>query len=622
MLKSSLKARILLLVNLAILTITIILVAMFYLAQKDQLIQQSYATNNGVSTQIAQNISDWMKVRHQIVNSLVPNVDKPNLPEYLMQAKKSGNFALAFYGDETGQMIDADPTIDRKGYDPRKRDWYIDTRKVGSPTLSKPYISASMKKLIVAFSEPTSNGVVSGVVDIDNIIKTINDVALQADGEAMLLLKDGTIIAYKDKDKILKNVSEISSTLTPSFIQQTINAPTFTNTMIGDKEKLLNAFPIENSDWVILFTLDKSALFAPMYSALMQQIGLVVLIAVAFSFVMSYVIGVFFRPLQTVSKALETIANGEGDLTQRIPLTTKDEIGVLASNFNRFVGSLHQLIGQMRNLAHDIDREANQGLTRSENAVTALANQQQELTMVATAVTEMSSATQEIAGNAEQTASSAVESSEYGEAGKSLVNKTKDSINELAIGVAESTDIITELNQHAQAINSILSTIHGIAEQTNLLALNAAIEAARAGEQGRGFAVVADEVRVLSQRTATSTTEIQSTIETLQKTTQRAVSIMAKSQHMAELSVSDANLAAESLEQITRAISSISDRANQIATAAEEQSHVTHEISVNITTIKDVADNLADDSIASQTDANNLRQHASDLNQMVAHFRL
>lgn len=622
MLKSSLKARILLLANIAILTITVILVAMFYVAQKNQLLEQAYQTNNGVSAEISHNFAEWINVRRQIVNSLVPNVEKTDVSDYLMQAKKSGNFSLAFYGDETGRMIDADPTINRKGYDPRKRDWYIDTKNAGKATLSKPYISASLKKLIVAFSEPTSKGVVSGVVDIDNIINTITKLDLQAEGEAMLMLKDGTIIAYKDKDKILKNVSEISPSITPAFVQETIQAKSFSENVIGNQEKLFNAYPIADSDWVILFALDKSALFAPMYAQLMQQIGLVIFIAICFSFVLSYIINIFFRPLKTVSLALETIANGEGDLTQRIPLTTQDEIGVLANNFNRFVGSLHQLISQVRNLAHDIDKEANQGLNRSQNAVDSLANQQQELTMVATAVTEMSSATQEIAGNAEQTAASAIQSSEYGEAGKSLVNKTKDSINELATGVADATDIITELNAHAQSINSILSTIHGIAEQTNLLALNAAIEAARAGEQGRGFAVVADEVRVLSKRTATSTTEIQTTIETLQKTTQRAVSMMAKSQHMAELSVSDANQAAESLEQITRAISSISDRANQIATAAEEQSHVTHEISVNITAIKDVADNLADDSVASQTDANNLRQHASDLNQMVAHFRL
>ena len=242
--------------------------------------------------------------------------------------------------------------------------------------------------------------------------------------------------------------------------------------------------------------------------------------------------------------------------------------------------------------------------------------------MVATAVTEMASATQEIANNAEQTAAAAIQSSERSESGKSLVNKTRESITQLSDDISDATEVITQLDRHAQEINGILATIQGIAEQTNLLALNAAIEAARAGEQGRGFAVVADEVRVLSQRTAASTTEIQSTIETLQRTTQKAVGMMAKSQNMAAHSVQDALDASTALEEITRAVSSISDMANQIATAAEEQSHVTGEITTNVTAIKDVAHELANDSIHAQDDANKLQAHAADLSSKVAHFIL
>jgi methyl-accepting chemotaxis protein len=237
-------------------------------------------------------------------------------------------------------------------------------------------------------------------------------------------------------------------------------------------------------------------------------------------------------------------------------------------------------------------------------------------------VTEMASATQEIANNAEQTAARAIESANSSESGKKLVEKTRESISSLANGVSEATEVIAQLDHHAQEINGILSTIKGIAEQTNLLALNAAIEAARAGEQGRGFAVVADEVRVLSQRTAASTTEIQSTIETLQKTTKVAVNIMALSRDMASHSVQDAMDASHALEEITAAVSSISDMANQIATAAEEQTQVTGEITTNVTAIKDVADEIADGALQSQDDARKLRGLADDLNGKVSNFIL
>lgn len=622
MFKSSLKAKILLLVNLAILTIIALLSSTFYFSQKNQLQQQSYQNLHSVGKEVSKGISDWVSIRHDIIKGLSANVDNPDLVSFLLQARTSGNFALAFYGDENGKMVDADPTIDRTGYDPRTRDWYKDTKAAGQPTLSKPYISASMKKLVVAFSTPVTHGVVSGVIDIDNIINNINGLNLPANGEAMLLLKDGTVIAYKDKERILKSASELSTSITPAFLEQSASANEFQTFDMSEMEKLALTVAVPGTDWNILFVLDKSTLMEPLYSKLFQQVIIALVIGGAFSLVLSLFINFLFRPLKTVSDALQTIANGNGDLTQRIPLNTQDEIGRLATNFNRFVGSLSELISHVRGLARDIDSEADQGLKRSQGSVRELSRQQQELTMVATAVTEMASATQEIANNAEQTAAAAIQSSERSESGKSLVNKTRESITQLSDDISDATEVITQLDRHAQEINGILATIQGIAEQTNLLALNAAIEAARAGEQGRGFAVVADEVRVLSQRTAASTTEIQSTIETLQRTTQKAVGMMAKSQNMAAHSVQDALDASTALEEITRAVSSISDMANQIATAAEEQSHVTGEITTNVTAIKDVADELANDSIHAQDDANKLQAHAADLSSKVAHFIL
>ncbi len=622
MFKHSLKAKILMLVNLAILTIIILLSTTFYTSQKDLLLQQSYQNLKSVGAEISRGIGDWINVRHDIIKGLSNNVDNPEFVSHLVQARTSGNFALSFYGDENGKMVDADPTIDRTGYDPRTRDWYKDTKAAGQATLSKPYISASMKKLVVAFSSPVAHGVVSGVIDIDSIINNINGLNIQANGEAIMLLKDGTVIAYKDKARILKPASELAADLNTAFLEQSSRGDQFQEIQINGQEKLALTVPIPNTEWNILFSLDKATLMDPLYSQLIQQIIIALIIGGAFSLALSLLINYLFRPLKTVSGALQTIADGRGDLTQRIPLSAQDEIGLLATNFNRFVGSLNELIAHIRTLASNIDGEADHGLKRSQSSVRELSRQQQELTMVATAVTEMASATQEIASNAERTAAAAIQSAESSEAGKYLVNKTRESISHLADGVSEATDVIAQLDRHAQEINGILATIKGIAEQTNLLALNAAIEAARAGEQGRGFAVVADEVRVLSQRTAASTTEIQSTIETLQRTTQKAVGLMAKSQDMASHSVQDALDASAALEEITRAVSSISDMANQIATAAEEQSHVTNEITTNVTAIKDVADELADDAVDAQEDANKLQTHAADLNSKVAHFIL
>lgn len=336
----------------------------------------------------------------------------------------------------------------------------------------------------------------------------------------------------------------------------------------------------------------------------------------------SWLVNLLLGPLGRVSQALARIADGNGDLTQRIEVDTQDEVGVLADSFNRFVGSQHQLISHIRHLAGELDADAEHSLKTNHLAVAELQRQQQEVAMVATAVTEMASATNEIAANAENTATAAQQSAASSFQGKELVNKTRSSINSLADEVTQATEVIEDLSRHAQSISSILATIQGIAEQTNLLALNAAIEAARAGEQGRGFAVVADEVRVLSRRTQDSTQEVHATIETLQRTTAKAVSLMESSQMLAGNSVEDANAAVKALEEITQAVNVISDMAGQIATAAEEQTQVTGEITQNTVAIKDVTDEITEAAKSDLTQAQALKARANDLNAQVATFIL
>ncbi|MFQ1768347.1 methyl-accepting chemotaxis protein [Aeromonas veronii] len=228
----------------------------------------------------------------------------------------------------------------------------------------------------------------------------------------------------------------------------------------------------------------------------------------------------------------------------------------------------------------------------------------------------------DIAGNAEFAATTATDAVALAVAGQSQVGQSQRSITGLADEVADASQIINELDAHAQKISGILATISGIAEQTNLLALNAAIEAARAGEQGRGFAVVADEVRVLSRRTHDSTDEIQQMIETLQQTTRRAVGGMETSRQLAGTSVEDAESANQSLARINEAIGSISDMATQIAAAAEEQTSVTSEISRNTENIRHVSQELAEQANQEAAQAAELKALTERLEQEIGRFRL
>ncbi|MGC9491313.1 methyl-accepting chemotaxis protein, partial [Vibrio genomosp. F10] len=322
------------------------------------------------------------------------------------------------------------------------------------------------------------------------------------------------------------------------------------------------------------------------------------------------------------SVAMENIASGEADLTHRITPRYDDEVGKIANDFNVFVGNMHSVVSKLNEVASSLSLQAKTTLSQSEIRSRRIVSQQDDINMVATAIDEMGAATQEVAGNADNTAKHSEEAVSACIHGSDRVTQTHNSINSLESEVQSATQIMQELEIHAKSINSIISTIQGIAEQTNLLALNAAIEAARAGEQGRGFAVVADEVRVLSQRTHASTTEIQTMIDTLQVTTSKAVNIMNDSRDLATTSVEDANLAAVSLEQIQQSVKLISDMATQIASAAEEQATVTSEISRNTVGIRDVSNELAEEAHQAAIQAGELSALSNELQNEIGRFKL
>ncbi|MCF5769026.1 MULTISPECIES: methyl-accepting chemotaxis protein [Aeromonas] len=619
----SLKQKILLSVVIALSLVILLLSWQSYSSQKSLLLQGSQEQLQRLGTQQAERVSDWLAARRDVIQALGNKAGAEPL-NALQQAQVSGRFQLTYFGESSGKMNDSDPSINRDGYDPRSRGWYQEAMSKGGLIVTKPYLDVAYNIMVVTLAQPVAGGVVGGDLSIASLVEDVTKMQLPADGFAIMMHKDGTIIAYKDAAKAMKPASEIDNDLTNALIEQSKSSKDLVPAYFDSegRDKLLWAADIPDTDWELVLVLDKAALEAPLSSLLMTQLGMALLVLVGSILAISWLVSMLLGPLTKVSQALARIADGNGDLTQRIKIDANDEVGQLANSFNRFVGSQHQLIGNIRQLANELNADAERSLVTNQAAVDELQRQQQEVTMVATAVTEMASATMEIAGNAENTAAAAQQSAQSSEQGKMLVNKTRQSINGLAEEVGQATEVIGELSRHAQAITSILSTIQGIAEQTNLLALNAAIEAARAGEQGRGFAVVADEVRVLSRRTQDSTQQIQSTIETLQQTTARAVSLMQTSQGLADNSVQDADQAVRALEEITSAISLISDMAGQIATAAEEQTQVTGEITQNTTAIKDVSDEITAAAMRDLDQAHSLKGRAADLNQQVSTFIL
>ncbi|NMP30624.1 bacteriohemerythrin [Thalassotalea sp. M1531] len=283
----------------------------------------------------------------------------------------------------------------------------------------------------------------------------------------------------------------------------------------------------------------------------------------------------------------------DGDLDTRLTLNTKDELQIIAASINEITDALSRSIIAVRASSYAIAEAADEIALESQKSAEGMMSQSQELAMTSTAVTEMSTSVQEVAKNTELGSASSQQASEDASTGTDIVKTTISAINQLAENINFSAQGVNKLKESSQDITNILDVIKGIADQTNLLALNAAIEAARAGEQGRGFAVVADEVRTLAKRTQDSTLEIQSMIELIQSGITDVSGSMIKSQEYANSSVEQVAMAGESLSSIATSVSSINDMSIQIASAAEEQSCVSEEIAQSIVHISDVADNAS-----------------------------
>jgi len=327
------------------------------------------------------------------------------------------------------------------------------------------------------------------------------------------------------------------------------------------------------------------------------------------------------NPLLSLNKTINKIEQNS-DLTLRTNISGKDELSSVGHAVDSLMSKFHETLNTITDAANSLNQSAAELATSSSNTSDNINKQRLETDMVVTAMNQMAITAQEVATNAANTASGAEESNHQAIEGQSVVSNTVSSISSLADQIDNAANSIDKVSTDSQEIGRVLDVISGIAEQTNLLALNAAIEAARAGEQGRGFAVVADEVRSLASRTESSTQEIKAMIDSLQDSSKKAVDIMSLSKEQAESSVQNAQSAGQALDQITTSISTINDMAAQIATAAEEQTSVNEEINRNITNISVISDDTATEAEGTSSASHVLSDLANELNHQVSQFKV
>jgi methyl-accepting chemotaxis protein len=346
---------------------------------------------------------------------------------------------------------------------------------------------------------------------------------------------------------------------------------------------------------------------------------------IALAFVAAILLGLFIsrlisRPIANAVASARSIA--EGDLTQRIVSTGRDEVGQLLTALADMQGSLKGTIQQIASAADQLASAAEELTAVTDNGSRGLLRQNDEIQQAATAVTEMTSAVEEVARNAVSTSEASRATSQQANNGRDQARHAVIAINNATTEIATSTNMVKDLAVQVRDIGKVLDVIRGIAEQTNLLALNAAIEAARAGEQGRGFAVVADEVRALAARTQASTGEIEGMINSVQSSADQAVGAMGKSQSLVTDTQALAQATGQALEMIADGIAQINDRNLVIATASEEQANVAREVDRNLVNIQDLSTQTAAGAHQTNASTQELSGLAISFNTLVSRFRL
>ncbi|MBK5476307.1 methyl-accepting chemotaxis protein [Pseudomonas sp. 13B_2.1_Bac1] len=524
--------------------------------------------------------------------------------------------------------------------------WFTCPRTTLKPCVIEPYfyVIDGQNVLMTSIVFPLMvNGKVIASLSVDinlNSLQAISQRASQKlyDGQTQvsILSPTGLLAGYSaDASKLSQRLDQVDSASGAQLISALASSTQIRSLRTDHQLKVLAPFaPIpDGKPWGVLLDVPEKVLVGPAEALKAQmdadntrgtllELSLGLLAAVLGLILVWLMARSVTRPILGVAHMLEDIASGEGDLTRRLAYDKKDELGQLAGWFNRFLDKLQPIIAEVKRSVQDARGTADQSAAIATETSAGMEQQYRQVDQVATASHEMSATAQDVARSAAQAAQAARDADQATREGLTVIDRTTTNIGHLAADMSTAMTQVEGLAANSEKIGSVLEVIRGIAEQTNLLALNAAIEAARAGEAGRGFAVVADEVRNLARRTQESVEETRLVIEQLQSGTTDVVGAMGNSYRQAQGSVEQVGEAVTALRQIGEAVTVISDMNLQIASAAEEQSAVAEEINSNVATIRDVTESLSEQANESARVSQALNSLANQQQGLMDQFRV
>ncbi|MDM5103389.1 methyl-accepting chemotaxis protein [Aeromonas salmonicida] len=476
-------------------------------------------------------------------------------------------------------------------------------------------------KLFVNFQQLNGRGLAGLAKSLDSMVSMLANFRIGDSGFVFMTDGSGKVKLHPDAARIDRdNLTQLASGTTTNLL--TKQAFAATQAEVDGQAVILATSYIPMLDWYLVAQVPEAEIYAELDKARLHIVLVSLAIAAGMGLLGMLLAGSVSRPLNELARLFRELGSGDGDLTQRLKVEGHDELTQVATGFNNFVAKIHGSIEQVASNSRQLAATANEVASKAQLTQHNCTAQRDRTVQVATAIHEMGATVGEIAGNASLAADVARQANEQADAGAVVVAQARHGIVGLSSEIEQVAGVIESLANQTDSIGSILDTIRSISEQTNLLALNAAIEAARAGEQGRGFAVVADEVRNLASRSAASTAEIQGMINRLQEQSARAVSAMAQGRNQSLEVVAQADEANAALGHITAHITQISDMNIQVATATEEQSSVVGEINRNVEDINQLTMETADIAHQLTESSRSLQQLSGELDKLVGNFRL
>lgn len=552
---------------------------------------------------------------------------------------------LAAVGTDKGVYINSPVTaVNAPGYDPRKRPWYINAlENKGKPTVINPYISSNSGQVVVTVSQTVSDGhgIVSVSLSLKELAKIANGIKVGKEGYVYILDKNSNILVHPT----LKPGSKAEGPVLKKMLEQKQGIMRYD---VEGEKRIAFLVTNQQTGWLIGSTMLESEVVAAARPILITTLGIVLLFVVIGSVITYFVTLSITRPLQTLVEASEQISNG--DLRVNIPINSGDEFGKLSISFNKMSNSLRQFLQQMRQTgehlsssSEQLSASANESAQASTQVADSISDVAHSVELQLNAIDNTMFTIQDMSKNIEQFANTtnqvfkqSAEATEKAGDGSNAIDKAVNQMAQIEQAVDTSAQVVAKLGERSKEIGQIVDTISGIASQTNLLALNAAIEAARAGEQGRGFAVVADEVRKLAEQSQKAAKQIALLITEIQKDTDKAVLTMHDGTREVKIGAEVVDVAGKAFKEIVTLVTQVSDRVKDISSSTNQMSHGSQQIVTAMNKIDEMSKKVAGESqmVSAATEeqsasmeeissaSQSLLQAAQELQNEVAKFKL